>query len=294
MSECVPKGHRSQCHRKQVAQQVLVGERALFHEEGLEISHSIFQAGESPLKESHDVNVRDTSFEWKYPLWYTKQAEVCGGDLLDTARSGIWYTHGITMTDTLIAAPKTFRRSSDITLNHVAMPNAQESLWTCERVALRDVQVNGDYFGMNSGNVKAERLRLNGNYAFDGGHDIEVRDSTLLSKDAFWNCENVTVRDSTIIGEYLGWNSKNLTFINCAIESLQGLCYIDNLVMRGCRLVNTTLAFEYSTVDAEIEGSIDSVMNPASGRIQCESIDELIMEPNRIDPSRTTIITQQH
>jgi hypothetical protein len=64
--------------------------------------------------------------------------------------------------------------------------------------------------------------------------------------------------------------------------------------MRGCRLVNTTVAFEYSTVDAEIEGSIDSVMNPASGRIQCESIDELIMEPNRIDPSRTTIITQQH
>jgi hypothetical protein len=270
------------------------GERTLFHGEGLDISHSVFRDGESPLKESRDVKLHDSSFEWKYPLWYTRQAEVRGGELLDTARSGIWYTHGIAMTDTLIAAPKTFRRSSDITLNHVSMPNAQETLWTCEHVAMSDVQANGDYFGMNSGNVKAERFRLNGSYAFDGGHDIEVSDSTLLSKDAFWNCENVTVRDSTIIGEYLGWNSKNLTFVNCTIESLQGLCYIDNLVMRGCRLINTTLAFEYSTVDAEIEGSIDSVMNPTAGRIQCAGIDELIMEPNRVDPSRTTIITQQH
>ena len=42
--------------------------------------------------------------------------------------------------------------------------------------------------------------------------------------------KNVTVYDSFITGEYLGWNAKNLTLINCTIESLQGLCYIDNLV----------------------------------------------------------------
>jgi hypothetical protein len=127
------------------------GERTLFHGEGLDISHSVFRDGESPLKESRDVKLHDSSFEWKYPLWYTRQAEVRGGELLDTARSGIWYTHGIAMTDTLIAAPKTFRRSSDITLDHVSMPNAQETLWTCEHVAMSDVQANGDYFGMNSG-----------------------------------------------------------------------------------------------------------------------------------------------
>lgn len=56
---------------------------------------------------------------------------------------------------------------------------------------------------------------------------MEIRNSTLLSKDAFWNSENVTVYDSFISGEYLGWNAKNLTLVNCTIESLQGLCYIE-------------------------------------------------------------------
>ena len=104
---------------------------------------------------------------------------------------------------------------------------------------------------------------------------MEISNSRLITKDAFWNSENVTVRDSFITSEYLGWNAWNLTLINCTIESLQGLCYIDNLVMRGCRLNHTNLAFEYSTVDAEIEGHIDSVFNPAGGRIKAGSIGEI-------------------
>jgi hypothetical protein len=112
----------------------------------------------------------------------------------------------------------------------------------------------------------------------------------MLSKDSFWNSENVTVYDSFISGEYLGWNAKNLTLINCTIESLQGMCYIDNLVMKNCKLINTTLAFEYSTVDVDITGSIDSVMNPSSGVIRAECIDQLILEKDKIDPSMTRIL----
>ena len=78
--------------------------------------------------------------------------------------------------------------------------------------------------------------------------------------------------------------------INCTIESLQGMCYIDHLVMKNCKLLNTTLAFEYSTVDAEITGKIDSVMNPSSGVIRADSIDELIVEADKVDPSKTKII----
>ena len=118
---------------------------------------------------------------------------------------------------------------------------------------------------------------------------MTVRNSKLLSKDAFWNSENVTVYDSFISGEYLGWNAKNLTLINCTIESLQGMCYIDNLVMKNCKLINTTLAFEYSTCDVQINGKVDSVINPASGTITAGEIGELIMEKDKIDPSKTVI-----
>lgn len=78
--------------------------------------------------------------------------------------------------------------------------------------------------------------------------------------------------------------------INCTIESLQGMCYIDHLVMKNCKILNTTLAFEYSTVDAEITGKIDSVMNPSSGVIRADSINELIVEKDKVDPLKTKII----
>ena len=100
----------------------------------------------------------------------------------------------------------------------------------------------------------------------------------------------VTVYDSFISGEYLGWNSKRLTLVNCTIESLQGMCYIDNLIMKNCRLIDTTLAFEYSSVDAHISSGISSILNPKSGTIEAERIGELIVEKDRVDPSKTKII----
>ena len=74
------------------------------------------------------------------------------------------------------------------------------------------------------------------------------------------------------------------------VESLQGMCYIDNLVMKNCKLINTTLAFEYSSVEAEITGKIDSVKNPQSGTIRADYIDELIIEKDKVDPEKTKII----
>ena len=136
-------------------------------------------------------------------------------------------------------------------------------------------------------------FKLVGNYSFDGVKNMEIHNARMLSKDAFWNTENVTVYDSFISGEYLGWNAKNLTLVGCTIESLQGMCYIDNLVMKNCKLLNTTLAFEYSTVDAEITGKIDSVMNPSGGVIRADSIDELIIEKDKVDPEKTRIICRR-
>ena len=61
--------------------------------------------------------------------------------------------------------------------------------------------------------------------------------------------------------------------------------------MKNCRLLNTTLAFEYSTVDLDIRGGIDSVINPSGGIIRADSIGELTLDPARVDVSRTQIIT---
>ena len=278
---------------KTIRQEVLTGERALFQEDGLTIYDTIFEDGESPLKESRRIDLHDGSFKWKYPLWYCRDITVEGTTWSEGARAGVWYTDNISVKNSVIAAPKNFRRCNDLRLEHVTFTDAQETLWQCKDVRLDHVTVNGDYFAMNCENVTAQDLILNGNYGFDGAKNIEIRNSKLLTKDAFWNCENVTVYDSMITGEYLGWNTKNLTLVNCSIESLQGMCYIDHLVLKQCRTTNTTLAFEYSTVDAEIIGRVDSIKNPTSGRIVCDEIGQLIMERDKVDVTQTTISAAQ-
>ncbi len=278
--------------KKEIKQKFFTGERALFKSNNLLIIDSIFDDGESPLKESQNIELIKSTFKWKYPLWYCNNIKTEKTNWLEMARSGVWYSNNIRVSNCIIEAPKNFRRCNDIELNNVFFANAAETLWNCKNIKLVNVQAKGDYFGMNSSEVEVENLSLDGNYFLDGGKNIVIKNSRLLSKDAFWNCENVTVSDSFILGEYLGWNSKNLTFINCTIESLQGLCYIQNLVMKNCKLINTTLAFEYSTVDAQIDNSIDSVFNPTSGIIRAESIKELIIEKDKVDPDKIKIIVK--
>ena len=275
---------------KELYDGIFTGERALFQGADLRIYDSIFDDGESPLKHSKNVELNGCSFKWKYPLWYSENITVRDCSVFEMGRAGIWYTNNIDMTDTLYEAPKGFRRCDGVTLDNVQFTNAAETLWSCKNVHAKNITAKGDYFAMNSENMEFTNLNLAGNYSFDGCKNVVIRSSKLLSKDAFWNSENITVYDSFISGEYLGWNSKNLTLINCTIESLQGMCYIENLVMKNCKLINTTLAFEYSTVDAEITGRIDSVKNPTSGIIRAESIGELIMEKDKIDVNKTRII----
>ena len=278
---------------EKLTQQFLTGERALFQAKDMEIHYSTFADGESPLKESRNVHLYDSLFQWKYPLWYSRDIRLDHCTLFEGARAGIWYTHNIEISNTLIAAPKSFRRATGIRLEHVHFPHAAETMWNCDNIEMHDVTVNGDYFAMGSSNIRVDGMALTGGYAFDGCRNVEVRNARLITKDAFWNCENVTVYDSLISGEYLGWNAKNVTFVNCVIESLQGMCYMEGVTMRNCRLLNTTLAFEYSTVDAEIDGTIDSVMNPTSGRIVADQVKELILDETKIDPAQTTITIRE-
>ena len=275
---------------KDIKQEILTGERALFQGQQLRIFDTIFADGESPLKESRNIELFGSMFKWKYPLWYAKDITVKNCTWFEMARAGVWYTDRILVEDSAIEAPKNFRRCHDVTLRNVSFANAAETLWSCDGVTLEHVTARGDYFAMNSRNIVIRDLTLYGNYSFDGAGNVEIHNSRLLSKDAFWNSENVTVYDSFISGEYLGWNAKNLTLVNCTVESLQGMCYIDNLVMKNCHLLNTTLAFEYSTVDAEIVGKVDSVLNPSGGVIRADEIGELIIEKDKVDPAKTKII----
>lgn len=266
------------------------GERALFMSKNLNLRECIFADGESSLKESKNIFLDRTYFQWKYPLWYCEKIDCIDCAFFTMARAGIWYSNGIYLKNCLYEAPKGFRRSSDIKLENVDFKEASEMLWNCQNIFMRDIFASGDYFCMNSQNIKIRNLNLAGNYGFDGCSELEIHNSKILSKDAFWNCKNVKVFDSYICGEYLAWNSENVYFENCVMESLQGFCYAKNLVLKNCRLLNTDLAFEYSNVDAKIIGEINSIKNPESGIIKADYINNLVLERDKVDLSKTKII----
>ncbi len=274
---------------KKYARQIFTGERAHFCVRDINLYECTFDDGESPLKEGQNISVDACAFRWKYPLWYCRGVKVTNSTLFDTARAGIWYTQGIEMTNCIIEAPKTFRRSRGIKLVDVSIPNAQETLWNCEDVELTRVSAHGDYLAFNGKNFRLKDCMILSNYCFDGTENVLIENCRLLAKDAFWNSVNVTVKNSYISGEYLGWNARNLTLENCTIESLQGLCYIKGLRLVNCRLVNTTLAFEYSDVEADIDGTVDSVKNPSSGYIVADGYGEIIMEDDKVNTSLTRI-----
>ena len=153
------------------------------------------------------------------------------------------------------------------------------------------VKVNGDYFAMDCDGMEICGLELIGSKAFDGIKNATIRKSVISGSDCFWNCQNVTIHDSVFTGKCFFWNCRNIMLVNCTVESLQGMCFMENLVLKNCKLPNTTLAFEYSdNISVEIRGGIESVKNPAGGLIRAESIGEIIMENENVDVTRTKIV----
>lgn len=271
------------------------GERPLYGSKELKLEKVKFYPGESALKESRDVEAHDCYFMGKYPFWHNENVLIKNSLFTVYSRAAIWYSKNVKMIDTIVEAPKMFREIDGLYLENVKLSNALETCWNCRDLELKNVEAKqGNYIFMNSSNIKISNLNLQGDYSFQDAKNVEIRDSYLDSKDAFWKTENVTVYNSVIIGEYLGWNSKNLRLVNCKIGGTQPLCYASNLILENCEFMDDCdLAFEYSTVDAEVNNHIVSVKNPLGGRIKAKSIGEIILDENYRNPGACTIEVEE-
>lgn len=288
---------------KKITRGYFTGERALYHTDNLEICDSLFENGESPIKECHDIDLIRCEFKYKYPIWYSNNINVYDSKFDIMSRSGLWYAKDVLFNNVLIDAPKLFRRCENIVLKNATFNDASETLWNTKNIKIMDSQASGDYFlfnskdiivndsklsgnyiGLNCENIDFKNVQVDGNYCFDGASNILIDNCVFNSKDSFWNTKNVTIRNAKIVGEYLGWNSQDLTLIDCEIESNQGLCYINNIRMINCKLINTDLCFELcENVDANILSDVISIKNPKSGIIKARKIGKLILDKDLID-----------
>lgn len=268
------------------------GERPLFASHDLIIRNVTIHAGESALKCCQNIEAEDCRFEGKYPFWHVDGFKVKNCLFTEGARAALWYSQHLEMSDTLVEAPKMFREMKDLSLTNVKIPDAAETLWHCNGVKLRNVELSkADYLFMHSDNIDIDGYRQQGNYSFQYCKNVVIRNAVIDSKDAFWNTEKVTVYDSEVTGEYLGWHSHNLKLVRCRISGTQPLCYVDGLVMEDCVMdVDCDLAFEDSSVDAQVISPITSVKNPRGGRIEAPSIGEIILDEHCKAPADCKII----
>lgn len=272
-------------YNKKIEDLVLDAERALYNLTDAEVRGCRFKGpadGESALKEAHRIRVRDCDFYLRYPLWHTTDFSLDNCYMSDTCRAALWYAANGNIADCRLDGIKCLRECKDIKLERVTA-SSPEFGWKCRDLALADCDITSEYFLLECKNASIKRLKMKGKYSFQYTENIEVAESVLDTKDAFWHCKNVTVRDSTIKGEYLAWYSDGLTLINCKIIGTQPLCYCKNLRLVNCTTEGTDLAFEYSDVEASINGSIDSVKNPRSGYIEADKIGEIILENSVVE-----------
>lgn len=122
--------------------------------------------------------------------------------------------------------------------------------------------------------------------------NICVRDCAFSLRYPLWHAKNVTVRNSIVKGEYLAWFSDGLTLINCKIIETQPLCYCKNLKLINCTMEGCDLAFEYSEVEADIKGNVDSIKNPKSGTITVDSVGEIINEDSIMEVNGKVVISK--
>ena len=271
------------------------GERPLYREKDLYLEDVVIRPGESGLKETANITAVKCRFEGKYPLWECDGFVVKDSILTVGARSGLWYSRDGELYNTIIDAPKTFRRMTGIKMRDCWIPGGSETFWDCSDIDVKDCQIErADYVFMHCENIVLENVKLQGNYGFQYAKNVVIKNCVLNSKDSFWEAENVEVYDSVINGEYLAWYSKNLKLVRCHITETQPLCYCEGLVIEDCTFgSDCDLAFEYSDVEATVKGHVVSIKNPRSGHIHVGSVGEIIIDENIKAPGNCQITSDK-
>lgn len=232
--------------------------------------------GESCLKETSDLHIKDCFFGLRYPLWHNHDSIIENCVMPETCRAALWYDEDIVIEKLKCNGIKAIRECNNVQV-YDSVFNSPEFCWLSNNLTFKNVEVASEYPFFTIKNATFDNLKMKGKYSFQYAENVTIENSVLDTKDAFWHSKNVTVKNSVVKGEYLAWYSDGLTLINCKIIGTQPLCYAENLKLIDCETEGCDLSFENSCVDAKIKGYIESVKNPI-GKIVAEKIGEVLID----------------
>jgi hypothetical protein len=279
---------------KTIKAQHFEGERPLFESHRLRLEEVTIGDGESAIKECSNIEAHRCRFWGKYPFWHVHEFTISECQFDAGARSALWYSDHLHMTDTRIDAPKMFREMHHLQLENVVINDADETFWRCSDIEAYNLELHdGTYPFMFCENVKIDKLKSDSKYVFQYCKNVEINQADIVTKDSFWECENITITNSVLDGEYLAWHSKNVRLVNCHLLGEQLLCYADHLTLENCTFdALCDRVFEYSDVHADIRGHIENIKNPRSGHITADSIGSVTLDANIKLPANCHIVSR--
>ena len=182
------------------------GERPLFGIRDTRLEGVTITEGESGIKCCANIEADGCRFIGKYPWWHVDGSVITNCYFEVGSRSAIWYSKDMTMRDTVIDAPKLFREMENVELENVQFKDADETLWRiknlrakhvvlrevhrakittkdsfweCENVTVYDSELNGEYLGWHSKNLKLVRCHITGEQPLCYVEQLVLEDCTF-------------------------------------------------------------------------------------------------------------------
>ena len=256
-------------------------ERALYGEKDLVVRNCRFDGpadGESAFKECANVTVEGSFMNLRYPFWHDRGLALRNVEMTSLCRAALWYSSEVDIEASKLHGIKALRECDRVRMQNCDIVSPEFG-WSTRDIQMDDCTAQSEYFMMRSTELRLRNVSLQGKYSFQYIEDAVFENCDFDTKDAFWRARNVVVRNSRVRGEYLGWCSENVTFENCLIEGTQPLCYCSGLWLVNCRMEGCDLAFERSSVQADITTPVVSIKNPLEGsRIVLPSVGEIVRD----------------
>ena len=245
------------------------------------------------LKDAGNGTVKGCLFAMPYPLWHATGVTLLNSRLTEDAKDPFWYCEDLKIGKTFLHAGRGCRECRGVVLSECDVAG-NDFGWRCADVTIgKNSRIRSDRALFESTNVRMRDTNLNGDDALQYVRDGEIIGCVVNANDFLWRAENVTLTDCVINGDRIGWYSENLRFVRCRIAGNMPFCFCGGLVLEDCSMEGCESAFEHSSVEAMISGSIGSVRNPAHGSISADDIGSVVIDGNRLPGSDCAIRTKR-
>ena len=137
-------------------------ERALYGSRGVEVLSCRFDGpadGESALKESKDILVRDTYFNLRYPFWHDENLKIENCDLTELCRAALWYSSEIRITDSRLHGIKALRECADVSIEKSDIVSPEFG-WSVHGIRMKDSSAESEYFMMRRVSIPSSIFRI--------------------------------------------------------------------------------------------------------------------------------------